>query len=42
LAAKIELKSDTVFNINYSGGPDMNRVTLGGGFSLHLQKTFKF
>lgn len=42
VGAKIRLPFATNLNVNYTYGPDMSNVPLGGGVSLALYKTFKF
>lgn len=42
LGAKYRLPFDAYFYVNYAGGPDMNNVFVGGGWSLKLTKTFRF
>ena len=42
LAAKARLPFESTLLINYTGGPDMGRLTLGGGWSFGLNKTFRF
>ncbi len=42
LGAKARLPWDVQFVVNYAGGPDLNRVHLGGGWSFSLMKTLRF
>ena len=40
--AKIRLPFETNFNVNYTFGPDMSNVPLGGGWAFSLNKTIRF
>lgn len=42
LGGKFRLPWDTRFLLNYTGGPDMNRVFLGGAWTFGLTKTLRF
>lgn len=42
VGAKAHLPLDFTFIVNYTGGPDMNKIFLGGGWSLGLSKTLRF
>jgi hypothetical protein len=42
LAAKTRLPWDMTLLVNYMGGPDMNRIGIGGGWAFGLNKTFQF
>jgi hypothetical protein len=41
-AVKTQLPWDVSLSVNYMGGPDMNRLTLGGGWGIGINKTFQF
>jgi hypothetical protein len=42
LGAKARLPFDFVIYLNYSFGPDMNRIFLGQGWSIALNRSFRF
>ncbi len=42
VGAKARLPFDFLLFVNYSFGPDMNRIFLGQGWSLALNRTFRF